>query len=90
MQVSVLPRCATVARVLDAHTLAEALLHFAGAVGEAIAAIFLESYLSLLALSLLFLAAFGFARSGGVGAIVGPPRPNLGLSWLAQRWAGRG
>ena len=39
-----------------------------GAVRDAIGIIFAESYLSLAALMLMFLMAFGFASAGGVGA----------------------
>ena len=68
MQVSVLPRCNSVSAVLDAHSLTEALQLLLGAVGDAIGIIFAESYLSLAALMMMFLMAFGFASAGGVGA----------------------
>lgn len=62
-----LPRCGSVGAVLEAGTPLQALARFGEAALEAVAAIFTESYISLVALLSMFVLAFGFARSGGVG-----------------------
>ena len=74
-QVSVLPRCQHVSQILDANTPGEACSCFLAASVETIGAIFAQSYLSLAALVGLFMLSFGFAVSGGIGAVPGPMSP---------------
>lgn len=69
--VSVLPRCSGVADILDAHSVREVLRLFAAAAWNTVVEILNYSYISLAALAFLFLVTFGFAGSGGVGAITG-------------------
>lgn len=71
--VSVMPRCNTVAAVLDAPTFAAALGQLAWAFADTLVAIVLETYLSLAMLIITFAASLGFCRGGGVGAM--PQQP---------------
>lgn len=68
-----LPRCHNIAAILDANSLSSAAGQFLLAAADTFAAILAESYLSLLALVAFFLLTLGFARSGGIGAVPGPP-----------------
>ena len=68
---SVLPRCSGVGAMLDATSVMEVLRLFYATAWSTVEEIFAESYLSLAAVMFLFLIDFGFARSGGVGAISG-------------------
>ncbi len=78
-QVSVLPRCSRVTDILDAHTLLEALGYLVLAAADALAAIFTESYLSLIAVLCLYMLCWCMAKSGGYGTIPGPaPQPPPG------------
>ncbi|KAK9835056.1 hypothetical protein WJX81_007542 [Elliptochloris bilobata] len=90
--VSVLPRCHHLAAVLDAHTVREALAALAFAAADAMGAIFAESRVSLAALGVLFVLCLGMARSGGIGAVPGPPPPPLAgrRQTLAEALAARG
>jgi hypothetical protein len=73
--VSVLPRCSRVTDILDAHTLLEALKYLVLAAADALAAIFSESYLSLIAVLCLYVLCWCIAKSGGYGTIPGPAPP---------------
>ena len=70
-----MPQCGHVAAVLDAHSLWAACGAFGYAVLHAAGAIFTDSYLSLAALSLLFIMSLAFAKGGGAGAIPTAPLP---------------
>jgi hypothetical protein len=71
--ISVLPRCTGVAAILEAQSVVEGLKLFFGAGLSTIVEIFESSYISLAAFAFLFIVVFGFAGSGGVGAISGVP-----------------
>ncbi|KAH7619432.1 hypothetical protein NADE_006274 [Nannochloris sp. 'desiccata'] len=71
--ISVLPRCTGVGGILEAQSVVEGLNLFFGAGLSTIAEIFESSYISLAAFAFLFIVVFGFAGSGGVGAISGIP-----------------
>jgi len=71
--ISVLPRCTGVGAILEAQSVVEGMRLFFGAGLSTIAEIFESSYISLAAFAFLFMVVFGFAGSGGVGAISGIP-----------------
>lgn len=66
--VSVIPRCGRISCVLDATSIFEGIALMWRALGATIAEIFLESYVSLTAVVVLFAIALGFASTGGIGA----------------------
>ena len=68
LQVSLLPRCSSVGAMLSAATLGEALQLFGAAALDCLVAIFTESYISLVAVLLIFALFLSFAAAGGVGA----------------------
>lgn len=68
---SLLPRCSSVGAIISAATLGEALQLFAGAALDSLVAIFTESYISLVAVLLIFALCLSFAAAGGVGALTG-------------------
>jgi hypothetical protein len=72
--VSVMPRCSSVAAVLDAPTYGAALAQLAWAFADTLAAILLETYLSLGMLVLLVLICLGFCKGGGVGCQPSQPQ----------------
>jgi hypothetical protein len=69
--ISVMPRCSGISEILDAHSVTQGARLFVGAATDTVVEIFSQSYVSLTALAFLFIIVFGFARSGGVGAISG-------------------
>jgi hypothetical protein len=71
--ISVLPRCTGVGAILEAQSVVQGLSLFTSAGLNTIAEIFESSYISLAAFAFLFMVVFGFAGSGGVGAISGIP-----------------
>ncbi|BDA40538.1 hypothetical protein COCOBI_01-1910 [Coccomyxa sp. Obi] len=93
MVVSVLPRCSRVTDILDAHTLLEAIKYLGLAALDALAAIFTESYLSLIAVFCLYLLCWCMAKGGGYGTIPGaapPPAPGKRESiWESLALRGR-
>ncbi|KAL6778167.1 hypothetical protein ACKKBG_A17180 [Auxenochlorella protothecoides x Auxenochlorella symbiontica] len=66
--VSVLPRCRHLAAVLEAPDWGTGLSLLLGAAADTVGDIFLESYVSLLALLCMAALALGFAATGGIGA----------------------
>ncbi|KFM24478.1 hypothetical protein F751_3196 [Auxenochlorella protothecoides] len=66
--VSVLPRCRHLAAVLEAPDWGTGLSLLLGAAADTVSDIFLESYVSLLALLCMAALALGFAATGGIGA----------------------
>lgn len=71
--VSVLPRCRHLAAVLEAPDWGTGLSLLLGAAADTVSDIFLESYVSLLALLCMAALALGFAATGGIGAKGGEP-----------------
>jgi hypothetical protein len=69
--VSLLPRCDLGTSILEASTLQEALWGFIGVYQRCWATIVMDSYLSLATVLCLFFVTLGFAKGGGVGAVVG-------------------
>lgn len=71
--ISCLPRCSGVDKILEATSIMEALVAAVSVGRNTILDIFASSYISLIALILLFAIVLGFAKSGGVGAISDVP-----------------
>lgn len=62
-----MPQCMSVAEIINTVNLTESMMVFVKTVLRCIELIFLESYVSLISLILLFLSTYGFAVKGGVG-----------------------
>jgi len=75
LTVSVMPRCASTAGILEATSLHGGVSAFISAVVDAGTAILAESRLSATVLVLFVGLCLAFARAGGVGALPGPPPP---------------
>lgn len=75
--VSVFPRCSSVSTILEAPNSLQILTRFLHCFFESFRDIFSESYVSLVALGVLFLATFLFAIKGSVGCA----KPPNGSSW---------